>query len=133
VVSVQNPVPLGLHREPELDLVLLKPRADFYDSRMPTPAGVVLLVEIADCSLEYDRDTKALLYAEDGIVDYWLVNLIDDVVLVYRDPSPTGYRSVQTFRRGDEIRPLAFPDVASPSAASSASRPDPSRERPETG
>jgi Uma2 family endonuclease len=100
---------------------------------MPAPAGVLLLVEIADSSLEYDRDTKALLYAEDGIVEYWLVNLIDDVVLVYRDPSPTGYRSVQTFRRGDEIRPLAFPDVASPSAASSASRPDPSRERPETG
>jgi Uma2 family endonuclease len=91
--------------------VLLKPREDFYDSVMPTPADVLLLVEVADSSLEYDRDTKVPLYAGAGIFEYWLVNLVDDLILVYRDPTPSGYRSVQVLRSGDRIQPLAFPDI----------------------
>jgi Uma2 family endonuclease len=78
---------------------------------MPTPDDVLLLVEIADSSLDYDRNTKVPLYSEAGIVEYWLVNLVDNVILVYRDPGPTGYAVVQVLRRGDTIRPVAFPDV----------------------
>ena len=111
IVHIQNPVRLSPHREPEPDVVLLKPREDFYDSVMPTPADVLLLVEVADSSLEYDRDTKVPLYAGAGIFEYWLVNLVDDLILVYRDPTPSGYRSVQVLRLGDRIQPLAFPDI----------------------
>jgi Uma2 family endonuclease len=112
IVHIQNPVRLGRHREPEPDVVLLKPRDDFYRSKMPTTEDVLLLVEIADSWLEYDRDTKARLYAEASIVEYWPVNLVDRLILVYRDASPAGYGSVQIVRPGDSIRPIAFPDVA---------------------
>lgn len=111
VLHIQNPVRLGPRREPQPDVTLLKPRDDYYAARMPTPDDVLLLVEIADSSLDYDRNTKVPLYAEAGIVEYWLVNLVDDVILVYRDPSPTGYGVVQVLRRGDTIRPVSFPEV----------------------
>ena len=111
VLHVQNPVRLGPRREPQPDVTLLKRRDDYYAARMPAPEDVLLLVEIADSSLDYDRNTKVPLYAEAGIVEYWLVNLVDDVILVYRDPGPTGYGVVQVLRRGDTIRPVAFPDV----------------------
>lgn len=110
-LHIQNPVRLGLRREPQPDVVLLRRREDHYRSRMPSPEDVLLLVEIADSSLDYDRNTKVPLYAEAGIVEYWLVNLVDDVILVYRDPSPTGYGVVHVLRRGDTIRPVSFPDV----------------------
>jgi Uma2 family endonuclease len=111
VLHIQNPVRLGLRREPQPDVTLLRLRDDFYAARMPTPEDVLLLVEIADSSLDYDRNTKVPLYAEAGILEYWLVNLIDDQIIVYRDPGPSGYGVVEVFRRDDAIRPLAFPDV----------------------
>ena len=111
VVHVQNPVRLGRHREPQPDVVLLKLRDDDYDARMPTPEDVLLLVEVADSSLDYDRNTKIPLYSEAGILEYWIVNLVDEHILVYRDPGPTGYGVVQVLRRGDTIRPVSFPDV----------------------
>jgi Uma2 family endonuclease len=111
VVHIQNPVRLGLHREPQPDVVLLKPRDDYYASKMPTPDDVLLLVEIADSSLDYDRNTKVPLYAEAGIVEYWIVNLVDDLILVYRDPGPAGYGVLRVLRRGDTIRPLSFSEV----------------------
>jgi Uma2 family endonuclease len=111
LLHIQNPVRLGPRIEPEPDVVLLKPRDDFYETGVPTPADVLLLIEIADSSVEYDRNTKVPLYGQAGIVEYWLVNLVQDQIVVYRDPSPTGYRTVQVFRPGDAIQPLLFPDV----------------------
>ena len=111
LLHIQNPVRLGRYREPEPDVVLLRPRDDDYDSSKPVPDDVLLLVEVADSSLEYDRDTKAQLYAEAGIIEYWLVNLVDGVMMVYRDPHPEGYRSVQLVRHTDRIRLLSFPDI----------------------
>ena len=111
VVHIQNPIRLGRHREPQPDIVLLQLRDDDYDSKMPTPEDVLLVVEVADSSLDYDRNTKVLLYAEAGIPEYWLVNLVDEQIIVYRNPEPSGYGLVQVFRRGDTISSLAFPDV----------------------
>ena len=68
-------------------------------------------IEVADSSLVYDRDTKVPMYARSGIPEVWLVNLIDAEIVIYREPSVTGYQSVQVLRRGDMIAPLAFPDV----------------------
>jgi len=111
-LHVQNPIRLGLHKEPQPDIVLLRRREDHYRSTMPTPEDVLLLVEVADSSLDYDRNTKVPLYAEAGIVEYWLVNLVDEQIIVYRNPGPGGYGMIQVCRRGDTIHPLAFPDVA---------------------
>ena len=82
--------------EPEPDVVLLRPRDDDYDSGMPTPADVLLLVEVADTSLEYDRFTKGPLYAGAGIIEYWVVDLLREVLLVHRNPGSNGYRSGAT-------------------------------------
>jgi Uma2 family endonuclease len=111
LLSVQNPVRLGHRSEPQPDVALLQPRADDYAGNIPTPADVLLLIEVADSSLVYDRDTKVPMYARSGIPEVWLVNLIDAEIVIYREPSVTGYQSVQVLRRGDMIAPLAFPDV----------------------
>jgi Uma2 family endonuclease len=111
-LSIQNPVQLGLRVEPQPDVVVLRPRADDYRKALPAPDDVLLLIEIAGSSLTYDRKTKARLYARAGIADYWIVNLVDSVVEVYRNPVRSRYRSVEALKPGDVIRPLAFPDVA---------------------
>ena len=110
-VSVQAPVRLSEFSEPQPDLLLLRFREDFYASRHPQPDDVLLLVEVADSSLGFDRGTKAGLYARHGIPEVWIEALGRDFLEVYRDPSPQGYRDVRTFRRGDRISPLAFPDL----------------------
>lgn len=111
-ISVQNPIRLGEKCEPGPDIALLVSRDDDYVSGLPGPAEVLLLIEVADSSLVYDRQTKAPMYARAGIVELWIVNLIDRVVEVYRDPSPRGYLTVLVARRGDQLQPLAFPDIS---------------------
>lgn len=111
-ISVQNPLRLGLRVEPQPDVMLLRPRPDHYRSSHPGPEDVLLLIEVADSSLRYDRETKARIYARAGIADYWIVNRVDFVVEVHRDPLRSRYRSVQVLKCGDMIRPLTFSDVA---------------------
>lgn len=110
VVDVQDPVPLAEQQsEPQPDVVLLRYREDCYRAQPPKPADVLLVVEVADSSLVYDRDVKIPLYAEAGIQEAWLVAFPSDSVFSYCDPSPAGYRRVRQHRRGDVITPEAFP------------------------
>jgi len=109
-VRVQNPVRLNDYSEPEPDLALLRPRADFYASGHPTPADVLLLVEVADTSVDADRQVKVPLYARNGIPETWLLDLPHATLTVYRDPAPDGYRSAQVLRAGEEVAPLAVAD-----------------------
>ena len=109
VVSIQNPVRLDEHNEPQPDVALLRPRPDFYASGHPTPADVLLIIEVADTSVEADRQVKLPLYARGGIPEAWLVDLQLDVITIYRDPTPDGYRTSWTVGRGEWIAPLAFP------------------------
>ena len=111
-VRGQNPVRLGPRAEPEPDVAVVRYRADFYRSSHPTPADVFLVVEVADSTLAFDRDTKAPMYSRAGIAEYWIVDLVNEQILVHRDPSATGYRSVVALRRGDVVQPLAFPDLS---------------------
>jgi Uma2 family endonuclease len=111
VVHIQNPIRLGQRIEPQPDVVLLRHRADFYRGKFPEPEDALLVVEVAESSLGYDRTTKEGLYAQAGIVEYWVVNLIDNEIVVYRDPGKTRYRSMQTLKSGDTITPVSFPDV----------------------
>ncbi|PYQ54417.1 MAG: Uma2 family endonuclease, partial [Acidobacteria bacterium] len=78
----------------------------------PKPRDIRLLVEVADSSLAYDRDTKMPLYAEAGIPESWLVDLKSGTLFVYRRPSPEGYQDVRAYRRGESVAPEAFPDVS---------------------
>jgi Uma2 family endonuclease len=112
IVSVQDPAQLDDYSEPEPDLMLLKPSADFYGKRHPQPEDVFLLVEISDTSLEKDQDVKLPAYARSGIAEVWIVNLNDQTIEVYRQPHFTGYSSKTILGAGDKASPQAFPDVA---------------------
>jgi Uma2 family endonuclease len=109
--SVQNPVRLDDHSEPEPDLMLLKPSADFYRNRHPQAEDVFLLVEISDTSLERDQEEKLPAYARAGIAEVWIVDLNDQIIEVYRQPNFAGYGAKTILREGDKARPLSFPDA----------------------
>ena len=112
VVSVQDPVQLDEYSEPQPDLMLLKPAADDYTTRHPGPADVFLLIEVADSSLDLDREEKLPAYGHAGIAEVWILNLPARTIEIYREPHFTGYGVNQTLRAGDKASPLAFPDVA---------------------
>jgi Uma2 family endonuclease len=112
IVAVQNPVHLDEYSEPQPDLALLKPALHYYTSQHPGPEDVLLLIEVADSSLEYDRGGKLPAYARAGISEVWIVNVPDRAIEVYREPRSGGYRSVTTLRAGEKASPLAFPDVS---------------------
>jgi Uma2 family endonuclease len=112
LVSIQDPIRLA-DSEPEPDAMLLALRADFYGSGKPRPADAYLVVEVADRSFADDRDTKGPLYAANGVAEYWIVNLNDDTVHVYRGPRPDGtYTSVEQFTHGATLTVAALPGVA---------------------
>ncbi|MBE9249966.1 Uma2 family endonuclease [Dolichospermum sp. LEGE 00240] len=111
IIAVQNPITLNNLSEPQPDIALLKPRADFYESGHPQPQDVFLLIEVADSSLEYDRDVKIPLYASSGITEVWLVDIYEQVIIVYRYPSQNGYSDIQKLSRGEKMSIQAFPEV----------------------
>lgn len=105
IVSVQNPLRLQ-DSLPEPDLIIVKPRDDFYAASYPTPQDVLLLVEVADTSLDFDRNVKGPLYAENGIAEYWILNLLDRTLEVYRQPQPDGrYAHTQLLTKDDAVTP----------------------------
>jgi Uma2 family endonuclease len=112
IMSVQNPVHLNDHSEPQPDLMLLKPAADFYRRRHPQPEDVFLLIEISDTTLETDQEEKIPAYGQAGIPEAWIVNLNDRTIEVYCEPHFTGYGSKTILRTGNKAAPQAFTDVA---------------------
>ena len=112
IVRVQGPVRLGPHSEPQPDLLVLKPRDDFYRIKPAEAADVLLLIEVADSSLQYDRRVKLPLYARAGVREAWLVDLVRDEVEVHREPGPGGFRHVEQRGRGTLLQPSAFPDLS---------------------
>jgi Uma2 family endonuclease len=111
IVWIQNPIRLDEHSEPQPDLALLRPRADFYAQIHPGPEEVLLLIEVAETSAESDRAVKIPLYAEAGIREAWLVNLQEELVEVHRKPSSQGYGEVKQAQRGQRLALEAFPKV----------------------
>src|SRR5437764_582462 len=111
VVSVQSPVYLDESSEPEPDIMWLRPKSDFYSARHPRPRDVLLLIEVADSSLDYDREEKLPAYTRAAISGVWIVNLKDGAIEVHREPEGAAYNSTALLRPGDKARPLAFPDV----------------------
>jgi Uma2 family endonuclease len=120
-VRPQLPVALGDLSEPEPDTAVVP--GDARDYRDAHPASPVLVVEIAESRLAFDRRDKASLYASAGIADYWVLNLVDRVLEVHRDPEPSdtaphgfGYRSIVTLAPPSTVTPLAAPWAAIPVA-----------------
>lgn len=101
IVSVQDPVQMGDLSEPEPDIAILKPVEDFYAARRPTPADTLLIIEVADTSLDYDREIKLPLYAESGVPEYWLVNLGNREIEAHRSPAGDIYKIREIARSGD--------------------------------
>lgn len=111
IVSIQNPINLSMRSQPEPDIALLRPRSDFYAEGHPAPEDVLLVVEVADSSLNYDQETKLPLYAAANIGEVWIVSVENGWIDCYRHATPTGYRLRERFFPGDVIQPDAFTDI----------------------
>ena len=106
-VRVQGPVHIPIRSMPQPDLALLRPRS--YARVAATAADVLLVVEVADSSLQYDQTIKLDLYARSGIGEYWVVDANALIVHVYRSPTGSGYRQHRMAGRGDTVATLGFP------------------------
>ena len=111
IVRVQGPIRLDDYSEPQPDLSILKPRGDFYASAHPTPRDILLVVEVADSSLRYDRAIKVPLYARAGIAETWLVDLVSERVEIFAHPSPLGYQQPRLAGRGERLTPRVLPAI----------------------
>lgn len=109
IVAVQDPIRLE-HSEPQPDLALLRPRQDDYINSLPEAGDVLLIIEVADTSVEYDRSVKLPLYARAGVPEAWLLDLNRRVIEVHRQPSEAGYDEKRTLGPGEHI---AVPGIAS--------------------
>ena len=109
-VRIQGPLRLDRRNEPQPDLVLLRPRADRYRSTHPSAADVLLLIEVADSSLAFDRGAKLALYARHGVPEVWIVDLIGRAVEICRTPSAAGYAERRRLSEGD-VSPALLPGL----------------------
>jgi Uma2 family endonuclease len=113
IVFVQNPVQFPQEdTELQPDVTLLRPRDDFYTSRHPQAADVLLLIEVADTTLRLDRRVKIPLYARVGVREVWLVDLTTARLEVHREPLGDRYGDVRVLARGERVAPEAFPDLS---------------------
>ena len=108
-VRVQNPLAVDDYSEPEPDVAVVKGAIRDYDKRHPTLA--VLVVEVSNESLSYDRTVKQQLYARCGIPEYWILALPAARLEIYRDPAGDTYRDVTTHGAGETVAPLARPEA----------------------
>ncbi len=111
IVSTQNPIALPPQTEPQPDIALLKPRADDYEGRLPAAADILLIIEVADTTLAYERDIKIPVYARHGIPEVWLFDMQTGSLFVHRDPGPNGFQRVLTPQRNETVSPMLLPDI----------------------
>ncbi|WP_462321186.1 Uma2 family endonuclease [Halochromatium sp.] len=111
LISVQNPLTLQPRSEPEPDLMLLRPRDDFYEGANPTPTDTLLVIEVCDSSLRYDREVKVPLYAAHGVPEVWLVDLQHRRLELFREPGVDDYRLVLRPEPGEVVAPLLLPSL----------------------
>ena len=107
VVSPQNPVRLDRHNEPQPDLAVARPEV----VGAPRLGEILLAIEVADTSLEYDRAVKVPLYARAGIPETWVLNVRDGALEVYQEPGPAGYARTHTYQPNQRVAAAAFPDL----------------------
>jgi Uma2 family endonuclease len=111
VLSIQDPIILGSRSEPQPDLALLRPRNDFYKNAHPEPGDVLLIVEVAESSLRYDREVKIPLYARHGVTEVWLVDLQNKGLTLFRRPEGGAYQDVAAPAALSAVTPALMPDI----------------------
>jgi Uma2 family endonuclease len=116
-VRCQDPIILPSSSEPEPDFVIVRLRTDNYLSAHPTPLDILLVIEIADSTLKYDQETKLPLYAEAGISDYWIFNLVKNQLETYTEPYQDsqgnfGYTVKRIVLPNQAIALPCFPDMS---------------------
>jgi Uma2 family endonuclease len=111
IVSPGGSIKLGDYSVPQPDLMLLKPREDFYSGQIPTASDVLLVVEVSDSSLAFDQSTKRALYGRRGVAEYWVVDLPGERIHVYGEPSEDGYAQVVEYASTDIVSLRALPAI----------------------
>ncbi len=117
VVRGQEPIILPTDSEPEPDIAIAQGQADDYLLSHPQPENILLVIEVSDSTLNYDQNTKLSLYAEDGISDYWIINLVANQLERYSQPyqdaqGKFGYRLTQIALRHESVTLPSFPDLS---------------------
>ena len=112
IVRVRGPVLMGEHSEPEPDLTLLRPSADYYREVAPAAADVLLIVEVSDSTQRYDRRFKVPLYARHGVPEVWVIDLENGLVHFHRGPSGDGYADISASEQPGVTPVAALPGVA---------------------
>jgi len=112
IVRVQGAVELNDYNEPQPDFVLLRPKDDFYYGQQPGPKDILMIIEIADSSLAYDRKVKSRLYAETGVPEYWLADIKNGILFAFSDSDGKSYTTIRQLHRGDSIAPRLLPECA---------------------
>ncbi len=112
LISVQSPIRLSNTSEPQPDLVVLRPRPDFYKGAHPNPADVLLLIEVADSTLAIDKGIKVPLYARGMIPEVWVIDVNGQLVWQYLQPGATGYQIAKPFGKGDTLSAAALTGVS---------------------
>ena len=107
-VRVQNPIQLDDYSEPQPDISILKRRDDFYKGGHPRAEDVLLVIEVSDTTLEFDRKVKVPLYARSGVPEVWVVNLTNETIEAYADPAGGAYQTADSYACGEELRSRAL-------------------------
>lgn len=112
LISIKNPVKLNDYSEPEPDIAVVKIDSLDYADHHPTPDEVYLVIEVADTTLKKDCKTKGKAYAAAGIIDYWVLDVINRQLHVFRDITENGYKSEVVLKENHNISPFNFPDLS---------------------
>lgn len=112
LVRTQDPIRLDDFSEPEPDLAIVRGTVLDYAAQHPHPSDIYLVVEVADSTLKQDCEVKDKLYAQAGIIDYWVVDLKNRQLHIFRDPTPRGYGSHLILQEPNEAATLAFAEVS---------------------
>jgi Uma2 family endonuclease len=110
-VRSQNPIVLDDLSEPQPDLAIVNYRDDFYKVGHPTPKDILLLIEVSDTTLKFDREVKIPLYAASGIYEVGIVNLLEQLIEVYHHPEAQGYQTIQQYQQGESLSILALEGI----------------------
>lgn len=109
MVRIQNPIQLGQHDEPEPDIAIVKDNN--YADTHPTAEDVILVIEVSDTTLSYDRSVKGELYAKHDICEYWIINLKDKQIEIYTQPKDGQYQETQITRGNRSLSPLSLSNI----------------------
>ena len=111
VIRIQDPIVLDDFSEPEPDVVLCKLPIEKYSSHHPSPEDILLIIEVSDTTIYFDRHEKGLAYSRAGIKQYLIVNVENNTIEDYRKPTDDGYQSKETYEIGEKFSLIAFPEL----------------------